>query len=165
MINQESLEKLQKCGFPVEKSSSEYLLKLYKDKCKTWLRDFPSKSVAGPCYYYNNRGCFLNENECPFTHICNDWFLGKCRKNMCLLSHDISNSQTQPLLHKFGINVNHPDDIVLWQYREKCPNYREPILSPRGSVAFTFDFKNTEYLKLMVNYIVYSLSVWQKCHF
>lgn len=122
IFNHECLEKLKKCGFPVD-SGQTFLLRVYKEKCKEWLQEFPSKTISGPCYYYNDKGCFSADDTCPFPHICKEWFLGKCAKSTCLFSHDISNRQTDRLLQLFGINTNHPEDIILWQYREKCSDY------------------------------------------
>ena len=100
-------------------------MEIYREKCRQWLLDFPSTTICGPCSYYNGKGCFTEDDSCPFTHICKEWFIGVCKKTHCPLSHNICNSQTKSLLERFGININHPDDIILCQYREKCPEYLE----------------------------------------
>ncbi|XP_076083675.1 uncharacterized protein LOC143054541 [Mytilus galloprovincialis] len=140
VLNQESLEKLKKCGFPVEKQYSR-LSKLYKEKCSKWLKDFPSKTISGPCYYYNDEGCFVADDACPFPHICKDWFAGKCARSSCKFSHDILNQQTKLLLQKFGFNIDHPDDIILWQYREKCQNYLE--LKTKQNISFNVNSRSS----------------------
>lgn len=124
VINTESLEKLKKCGFPTDRRL-DYLITVYKDKCKEWLKEFPAKTISGPCFYYNDKGCFSEDDMCPFPHICKEWFIDNCSNSNCQFSHDISNKQTTRLFQAFGINTNQPDDIIMCQYREKCPNYLE----------------------------------------
>jgi hypothetical protein len=50
VINTESLEKLKKCGFPTDRNL-DYLITVYKDKCKEWLKEFPAKTISGPCHF------------------------------------------------------------------------------------------------------------------
>ncbi|XP_071147536.1 uncharacterized protein [Mytilus edulis] len=121
LVTNQSREILVDLGF-INEGNYDCILETYRQKCKEKLADMAKNGVTGPCCYYNYKGCLLGDFHCPFTHICKDWFLGKCLKRKCALSHDMLNDHTKRLLEIFEIDTSQDADVVLNTYRAKHPH-------------------------------------------
>lgn len=121
LVTDQSREILVDLGFVTEGHDNS-LLKKYRYECKQKLASMANNVVTGPCCYYNHTGCLLGDFHCPFTHICKNWFLGKCNARTCRLSHDILEPHTKRLLEIFQVNINQSDYAILDEYRFKYPH-------------------------------------------
>lgn len=140
LVTDQSREILVDLGF-ITDGNLDALLQMYRQKCKEKLAAMPNNIVTGPCCYYNKKGCLLGDFHCPFTHICKDWFEGKCGNTKCKFSHNILNDHTKKLLEIFEIDTYQEADIILNAYRAKYP-HKKFIQLPTQTISKTTFLKD-----------------------
>ncbi|CAG2214585.1 unnamed protein product [Mytilus edulis] len=153
LVTNQSREILVDLGF-ITDGNYDSLLKTYRQKCKEKLADMAQTGaygVTGPCCYYNYEGCFLGDFHCPFTHICEDWFLGTCVKMNCTLSHDILNDHTTRLLKIFKIDTTQDKAVILNKYRAKYQH--KTFITMKESVS-TSTFLRENLLSVVVGVLL-----------
>ena len=162
LVTNQSREILVDLGF-ITDGHENSLLETYRQKCREKLASLPNNIVTGPCCYYNYKGCLLGDFHCPFTHICKNWFLGKCYQENCEFSHNILNDHTKRLLEIFEINISQSKVKILNDYRYKYPHKK--FLSFPSKAMSTKDFFRQNWIPLgmiLASVVVVTTLVVQK---